>query len=175
MPFRFKYSMYFIVLCVIYIVAFVIGFFNGVDDFNTIEFQKTDAPMSIFQISDSFDLFISIAKNNLEVAFRFFIFGLLSLGIFPPLLSFYNGFVFGNVTGCSTHILSQTEILNATLPHVFEFVGLNLFAAVGFYLSYEYIVKNRFPKIQTAMSLILTAICIVVLAAFSESYISISI
>lgn len=171
--FKHKHHIYFLLLCVTYVIAFIVGSLYGVEDFHTYKAIGMDVDIPELKMSAPYDIFLSIVRNNLMVSLTFFISGLFSLGIFPIALAFYNGFIFGNVTGCSTHILSTGDILSATLPHFFEFIGLNLFGALGFYISYEYIVNNRLPKFKQFLLLVTVALSIVVLAAFLESFISI--
>lgn len=170
-----KCCIHFLLLCITYIIAFVVGMSYGVDEPTPNEAINLNANIPEIQMSNSYDIFLSISNHNLYVSLKFFISGLFSLGIFPLALSFYNGFIFGNITGSSTHILCSNDIICATLPHIFEFIGLNLFGTIGFYISFEYITNQRFPQVKKILLLTSVALSIVILAALSESYISIQI
>lgn len=169
------YYFYFLLLFVIYIFAFIIGDINGLDDFYSYNSTSIEVDIPELQMSTSVDIFASILKNNLSVSVIFFISALFSFGLFPIVLIFYNGYIFGHISGCSIHILSLNTILSATLPHAFEFIGLIIFSTVGFYISSEYIIRHNFPKLGIVFSLILAGLFIIVLSAFIESFISIQL
>ncbi|MCM1051577.1 MAG: stage II sporulation protein M [Paenibacillus sp.] len=169
-----NYYNYFVILCLIYIIALLIGLSFGIEEFNTIgTINNFDIDIPELEISNSHDAFFSILKHNFIVSIKSLLLGLLSFGVLPLVLSFYNGFIFGNIIGSSSHILTSEDILWATLPHSFEFIGMNLFGVVGFYFCSEYVENNRFPKIKKILSMIFVATIIIVLAALFESYISI--
>ena len=89
--------------------------------------------------------------------------------------SFYNGFVLGFVIGKSTKLLTIKEILETTIPHCAEIIGIVLMGYLGFILSIRIlfntsiITKKEFP-ILLGISLI-----IIIISAYLESYVSMSI
>lgn len=166
-------SLYFILLCAMYILAFIIGCLLGDEDYFLLKEFYWGFEITELKLSSSFEIFVKILMNNMAVSLSFFLLGFISIGIFPILLSFYNGFIFGNVTGCCLHILDIDIILLSTLPHIFEFVGLNLFGLTGFYMSYKYLFCHSNPNINYIFSIVIIATSIIVIAALTESYISI--
>ena len=124
---------------------------------------------------NNFDRFISIAKNNIFVGLKNFLIGFFSLGILSLVYSFYNGFVLGFVIGKSTKLLTIKEILETTIPHCAEIIGIVLMGYLGFILSIRIlfntsiITKKEFP-ILLGISLI-----IIIISAYLESYVSMSI
>ena len=124
---------------------------------------------------NNFDRFISIAKNNIFVGLKNFLIGFFSLGILSLVYSFYNGFVLGFFIGKSTKLLTIKEILETTIPHCAEIIGIVLMGYLGFILSIRIlfntsiITKKEFP-ILLGISLI-----IIIISAYLESYVSMSI
>lgn len=171
--FKYKYYLYFSLLCIVYIISAFIGFFYGREDFHIFETMNLDITIPELQMSNPFDIFISILRNNLTVSLIFFLSGLFSFGILPMILIFYNGFILGNVLGCSTYILCYSDIFSATFPHFLEFVGLNIFGTIGFYLSYESIVGRGMPKYYLSLRYLTIGTLIILVTALLESYISI--
>lgn len=129
--------------------------------------------MDCFRMMNSFEIFVKILTNNIIVSLIFFLLGFISVGVFPILLSFYNGFIFGNVVGCCLHILAIDIIILSTLPHMFEFIGMNLFGLAGFYMSYKYLLNHRMLNYNHIFLMVIIATLIIIMAALSESYISI--
>lgn len=171
--FKYIYYWYFLLLCIIYIISFVIGIYYGKEDFYNFETMRLDITIPELGMSSSFDIFLSILRNNSIVSLVLFVSALFSLGIVPIFLIFYNGFIFGNVLGCCTHILSSSDIFFSTFPHFLEFIGLNIFGTLGFYISFEYIINKQMPKYSLSLLCIISGILIVLIMAFLESYISI--
>ncbi|MDE6227592.1 MAG: stage II sporulation protein M [Muribaculaceae bacterium] len=170
---NYRCRLYFIGLSVIYIIAFIIGVFYGREDYQIFKTIEFDILVPELQMEDSFEIFISILKNNLTVALLFFLSALFSLGILPIPLMFYNGFIFGNVWGCSTKFLCIKDILSASLPHSLEFMGLIIFGVAGFQISYEHLINKQKPSYTFISRLLISGILIITVNALLESYISI--
>lgn len=171
---KYSFQLYYLGLCCIYVISFIIGYHHGNSDFEL--YQISDSNINkpeILEISSS-KYFLNIVKNNITVSLIFFISGILTVGILPCILAFYNGFVFGDMTGYTTNILPLNSIIGSTVPHSFEFLGLNLFGAIGFYISLSYVTQKRLIEFKKILFLLTIATAIIICAAFSESYISIN-
>lgn len=170
---KYKFHLYYLWLCCIYIISFIIGCHHGNSDFEFLHIPNLNINgQEIPQIS-SFESFITIMKNNIIVSLIIFISSVLTIGILPCILTFYNGFIFGSMTGYASNILPFNSIIGSTAPHSFEFLGLNLFGVIGFYVSLTYITQKRLSNYKIVLSLLTIASSIIIAAAFTESYISI--
>jgi stage II sporulation protein M len=84
---------------------------------------------------NAIEIFIFIFQNNLKTAFFGMIFGVI-LGIFPILLTFFNGYVIGYI---SKLIITQNRVLDLwrLLPHgIFELIAVFLSFAFGLKIGY---------------------------------------
>lgn len=160
-------------LCVVYIIAFIFGLYCGRQDYELVEFFSPQIDLPELRMSNLDDVCRSILSHNLVVAVYYFVFGLLSMGLLPIALSFYNGFILGNTVGYCTHILTLNEIISATLPHSAEFLGLNLCGAIGFNIVYDLTFHHKFPNLKNVLAVITIAMINVILSAVLECYVSI--
>lgn len=124
--------------------------------------------------STPFQRFQFIAKNNMIVGFKNFLYGMFSLGLFSIIYAFFNGLLLGIVLSKSSKILSKEVILESTLPHSFEIIGFILFGYLGFILSMKLLLKKQLFSYKTLICLGGISSVIIIFAAFIESYISMS-
>ena len=100
--------------------------------------------------------------------------GMFSFGLFSVLYTFYNGFIHGYILGQSSQIIPMKLIVRATLPHSFEFIGIVLFGYVGYILSIYLFSKKLLISRKHSLYILIIATLTILLAAFNESYISMS-
>lgn len=162
-----------LLLCVL--VGATLGLVSGVDDGIHATDLHAEINLSEVYSLDPFQRAMHLAANNLRVSLLCFVGGALSMGFMPPLLMFYNGFVLGNVAGRSSYILSVGEIIGATAPHCFEFIGIAMFGLAGFRLCRDVFWKRKYSELSKIMCFLALSAAVVVLAAFVESYISMSV
>lgn len=166
---------YIIILFIFYFIGGLVGIFSGVNDSRTTELVESSSSNSniLFDLQP-YERFVFIFKNNMIVSIKSLIFGTFSLGIFPIIFIFYNGFVLGCMIGRCMHFLPLRLILKSTLPHSFEFIGIIIFSYIGFVLSVCLFLKKMTHKVSTLIYYVLTAIIIIFIAAIIESYVSMS-
>lgn len=171
-----KSSHSFLLLLVIaYISSITVGFLCGAGDFYYTK-QNHNIVYSNEQLYslNAFTRFTQIARNNLLVSFKCLVGSAFSCGIYAIFLLSLNGFIFGDMIGRSSHILSIHEIYGATLPHSTEFVGIAILGLTGRIISIDMLHKFPLKRIANCMLLICIAIFIIITSAIFESYVSMS-
>lgn len=133
------------------------------------------------QKNDSWSVFCMILINNLKCSL-INIFGGLLLGVVTVSNLIVNGFLVAD-TFATIHKngLGVTQILRFTLPHCFELIGIWLSGAVGFSvakLMVDFMRGNELPKADYFRFIgkwTTITVLIILLAAFVEAYISMTI
>lgn len=136
--------------------------------------EKTDSFFDFLSL-EPFPRFVEILANNLIVALKILILGILSYGIISALLLFYNGLILGLVLNVCAKTLSLQIILASTLPHVGEVFGLVLSGYVGHIISVSLLSKKRVICLSSILIWSLISLLLIIVSAFSESYISMSL
>ncbi len=166
-------KLFVIALVFSYFSSLLIGIYYGL----SFEVQYKDTEQSItnelFSMS-SFDRSIYFAKNNLIVALKNMLLGMFSMGAFAVVYTFSNGFYLGVTIGDCLRYISVETVLKATIPHCSEILGLILFGYLGFLLSIKIFFNKRVLGISGMLALVAFATFFIVVAAFAESYISMS-
>lgn len=132
------------------------------------------------QRGDKYNTFILLFKNNMRGCLLNIMGGfLLGVGTFVNLA--INGFFSADVFASSYSVgISVSEILSVTLPHSFELLGFWLSGATGLNIAWNIILfiygkesfSNSFYK-RIGLEILIVFVVILV-AAFVESYVSIS-
>ena len=137
--------------------------------------DDSDYQLDLLFAKAPFDRSISLASNNVIVGLRNLILGIFSLGVFSLLYTFYNGFIFGTVLGKGITVLPVNEILWATLPHCTEILGIILLGNLGFVLSLKIIFNVNLYSRNHYLFLLAFSFIIIIISAFLESYVSMSV
>lgn len=171
---RFRYT-----VLVLLTSSYLAGMLIGLQQTYTINspIEKEEGCVSLvdkISAMNRYDRFVHIAKNNLTVSIKTMIFGIFSLGCFSVIYIFYNGLYSGMIIDDCLKYLSISELLKVTLPHSIEIIGLVLFGYIGYILSAKILLDKMDYTYLKVLLLFVVALIIIILAAFIESYISIS-
>lgn len=162
-----------IVLFLGYIIGCMTGYISGAGVENHTTDSNISNTLSLYDLS-KFERFLYIFKNNIIVSMKNMLLGMFSFGLFSVLYTFYNGFIHGYILGQSSQIIPMKLIVRATLPHSFEFIGIVLFGYVGYILSIYLFSKKLLISRKHLFYILIIATLTILLAAFNESYISMS-
>lgn len=155
------------------IFGIILGICDGMEE-TSFSSSRNSYIENIFT-ENKFNRFISIAKNNVSVGLKNFLLGFFSLGILSLVYSFYNGFVLGFVIGKSTKVLTIKEILETTIPHCSEIIGIVLMGYLGFILSIRILFNTSIITKKEVSILLGISLIIIIISAYLESYVSMSI
>jgi len=124
--------------------------------------------------------FYLIFTNNLKVCITNILGGVL-LGIGTLINLFINGFYTADVlSNIHSNGTSWNVIIEHTIPHSFEMIGVWFSGALGFFIAktiFDIMLKNKYPTLifyKTIASSTLIIVIIIFIAAYIESFISIS-
>ena len=165
---------------ILWIITFVLRFFIDDNSINN-NFSEQNIPSVILEISESLSInnkkkfFFILLLNNLKVCLYNIVGGvMLGLGTLVTLL--INGFIVADTfIGIYKSGMPITDILNHTLPHSFEIIGVWLSGAIGFYIAWNIILFIRGKESFTSLAKIVYGrllLLIILVAAFVEAYIS---
>ncbi len=159
--------------------AYFIGVFVGVQNASFQQEEKVinnngNLELDTIYAKEPFQRFLSIASNNIIVAMKNMLFGVFSLGLFSIACTFYNGVILGAVLGDCFKLLPLNIILKSTLPHCTEILGIILFGYIGFIISIRLIFRTKMHSNKRIIIFIIIAFLSILIAAFIESYVSMS-
>ncbi|MCF6297037.1 MAG: stage II sporulation protein M [Flavobacteriaceae bacterium] len=130
--------------------------------------------------NDKWSAFYLIFTNNLKVSI-INIFGGVFFGIGTFVNLFFNGFytadVFSTIHANGT---SWNVIIEHTLPHSFEMIGIWLSGGLGFFIAktiLDMMVKNRYPTTMFYKIIVVGSLIsglIILIAAYIEAFISVT-
>ena len=169
----FKKILYFFIFLIAYFIGIILGICDGMEE-TSFSSSRNSYIENIFT-ENKFNRFISIAKNNVSVGLKNFLLGFFSLGILSLVYSFYNGFVLGFVIGKSTKVLTIKEILETTIPNCSEIIGIVLMGYLGFILSIRILFNTSIITKKEVSILLGISLIIIIISAYLESYVSMSI
>ena len=182
-------------LC-LFILFVTIGIFSSVVDHNyapdyfdnkvqpgyydaTIQRIHKGDPFGVYKDANPFSMFVHIAYNNIAVAFRAVIFGVL-FGIGTVVLMWQNGVMLG----CFQYIffsqgLGWQSVLVIWIHGTLEISAIVIASTAGFIMGFGYLFPGTYTRIQSfircakdAMKICISLIPIFIVAAFFESYIT---
>lgn len=163
----------FFAFLIAYLVGVAVGIYSGIVEYSPSTTNKMQREY-IFS-ENEFDRFISIAKNNTIVGLKNLLVGFFSLGLLSVFYSFYNGFVLGFAIGKYSKVLNTSDIFKTTLPHCSEIIGIVLMGYLGFVLSIRILFNKCHLSKKIFFILFITSLFIIVISAFLESYVSMSV
>jgi len=130
--------------------------------------------------NNKWSAFYLIFTNNLKVCITNILGGVL-LGVGTLINLFINGFYTADVlSNIHSNGTSWSVILEHTISHSFEMIGVWLSGALGFFIAktiFDIMLKNKYPTLtfyKTIAFSILIIILIILIAAYIEAFISIS-
>ena len=176
-----------IAIAIVYISSFSVSFcickndtmridsfnYKGMKISNVEEYKKLTN-------TSPFERFKHIVANNEKMLLLNYT-GAFSLGLSPVILTSFNGFIFGSYIGVYSNYMSMDKILKYTLPHSFELIAIIFSGGEGLFigislilclLGYKKIKDINLKKI--AVHFIFCTV-IIILAAFVEAYITMSL
>ena len=140
--------------------------------------QKGD-PFGVYKDANPFSMFVHIAFNNIGVAFRSVIFGIL-FGIGTIYLLWQNGVMLG----CFQYIffsqgLGWQSVLVIWIHGTLEISAIVIASCAGFILGFGYLFPGTYTRLQSflraakdAMKVCISLVPVFIVAAFFESYIT---
>ena len=165
-----------IVVLAVYAIGMVVGYHTPVERVeNNVHHNVRTIEDSPLGEGNNWEIFKHIAVNNCKVAFCSIMFGGFTFGVFSVLHAFYNAFVWGHVIRFYSVHLTTSEILWSTIPHSGEILGLALAACTGFFISLRLFLPRYAQPFRRIVFLGTLSFLIIILSAFLESYVSMSI
>ncbi len=151
---------------------------NGYVDMTEDNIRKGD-PFGVYKDKNPFTMFITIAFNNIRVAFLTFIGG-FTAGLFTIYVLWTNGLMLGTFQYMFfAHGLGMQSVLVIWIHGVIEISSIILAATSGFILAKSFLFPGTFTRIQSlkmggkdAAKILIALIPFFIIAAFLESYIT---
>lgn len=167
---------------IISILSYFIGMFVGSRNIinligNTKELSENYETIEN-KYSLHFEIALKILKNNLQVVITNVLLGSLSFGILSYIYTFYNGLVHGYIFASFAKIITLKKVVLLTLPHSIELIGIIWSCYIGAYMSYSlylHFFKNNELPLKNIFYQLMACCSIIIVAAFIESYISMSL
>lgn len=136
-------------------------------------------PMAIYKSGNQTEMFVSIAKNNIQVALLTFASG-MTLGLGTLFLLFYNGVMLGSFQ----YFFYQEHVLKASMLTIWihgtlEIPSIVLAGASGFMLAGSILFPGTYSRRQSlarsardAVKLALGLVPVIIVAAFLEGFVT---
>lgn len=158
---------------ILFICGLNIGIIQGV--FSEYKSQKIDNKK--LTEDNKIEILKDIIFNNLQVIIKN-VLGFLSLGLLSILSVVYNGYICGFITIYTYKVYSLDAVFRHILPHLIEIIGITISAGIGISLSIE-LIKYLFESetsfnYKSYLYLFIISFCIIILAGFLETFISIN-
>lgn len=166
----------FCILLFSYIVGFILGFILC-DISLSVDIDMDGKTSVIEQVSKmtTSERFFFIAENNVIIGVKCFIGGLLTLGVYPIVSNMYSAFMWGSILGRSLSVISIKQALYSTLPHSFEVIGIIGMGYLGTMSCISLLQSRLYLSYQRLFFLLILFLFIIVVSAFIETYVSMSI
>lgn len=164
-----------IIILAVYAIGMVVGYHTPVERVESNMHHNITIEASLLGEENNWEIFKHISVNNCKVALVSIIFGALTFGVFSVLHAFYNAFVWGHVIRFYSVHLTTSEILWSTIPHSGEILGMALAACTGFFISLKLFLPRYAQPFRRVVFLGTLSFLIIILSAFLESYVSMSI
>lgn len=165
----------FLFMLIVYAIGMLVGYHTLIERVEISIHHNFTTEAILWGEKNNWEIFKQIAVNNCKVAFCSIMFGAFTFGVFSVLHAFYNAFVWGYaIRFYSTH-LSASEILCSTIPHSGEILGMALAACTGFLVSLKLFLPQYAQPFRRIIFLGTLSFLIIILSAFLESYVSMSI
>ncbi len=146
---------------------------------DTIERIQKGDPFGVFKDANPFSMFVHIAYNNISVAFKAVVFGVL-FGVGTIFMMWQNGLMLG----CFQYIffeqgLGWQSVLVIWIHGSLEISAVVIASCAGLILGYGFLFPGTYTRMQSflkaaknAMKICISLIPIFIIAAFFESYIT---
>lgn len=184
--FTFSFFIVFVTIAVISSITdpgYAAGYFDnmvqpGYYDDTIQRIQKGD-PFGVYKDSNPFSMFVHIAFNNIGVAFKSVIFGVL-FGVGTIYLMWHNGMMLG----CFQYIffsqgLGWQSVLVIWIHGTLEISAIVIASCAGFILGFGFLFPGTYTRMRSflraakdAMKICISLVPIFIVAAFFESYIT---
>ncbi|MFN0200679.1 MAG: stage II sporulation protein M [Bacteroidia bacterium] len=183
---------YFFYSFVVFTLAFLMGYLSTLKDVQiptlffgadyvemTLKNIEKGDPMGVYKNQASAEMFVSIASNNIQVAFWVFITGILcSVGAIYFIGQ--NGFMLGTFFGLLYNHSALGESLSVVYLHgALELSAIVIAGAAGFMLGNSIMFPGTYTRLQSlqrgakdAIRIMIGLVPVFILAAFLESYVS---
>ncbi len=158
--------------------SYAARFFGSYYDETIERIQKGD-PFGVYKDDNPFSMFVHIAYNNISVAFRAVVYGVL-FGIGTVLIMWTNGLMLG----CFQYIffsqgLGWQSVLVVWIHGTLEISAIVISACAGLILGKGFLFPGTYTRMQSflrsakdAMKICISLVPIFIVAAFFESYIT---
>ncbi len=187
-----KYHRVFLFTTIIFVLFVVVGYLSSANDPDFVRGVLGDAyvnrtedniangnPFGIYSSMSQFNMFIEIAFNNIQVAFRTFLGG-FTLGFFTLKMMWDTGIMLGSFHQLFfANELGMNSILVVWIHGVIEISSIIIAGAAGFVLANGILFPGTYSRFESfkrnakdAVKILLSLIPFFILAAFFEGYIT---
>jgi len=140
--------------------------------------EKGD-PFGVYRDEDRFTMFVRIATNNIQVAFRAFVFGIL-FGIGTLWILFYNGIMVGAFEYMFfAKGLGWQSVMVIWIHGTLEIASIIIGGSAGIVMGAGYLFPGTLPRknsfkngVKDALKIILSLVPFFIVAALLESYVT---